>query len=69
MEKQVSMIKKYHNHTLQTNPRHGENQTPNNNNHKTTRRQSEAISSLFSIKMIAKLERMEMILFQMIAVI
>ena len=54
---QVSMIRKYHNNTLQTNPRHHEEEPQNNNNHKTPGRQtSKATSSLFPIKMIAKLE-------------
>ena len=35
---QVSMIRKYHNHTLQTNPRHREEEPYDNGNHKTTRR-------------------------------
>ena len=32
-KKQVSMIRKYHTHTLQTNPRHREDETRNNNSH------------------------------------
>ena len=50
------MIRKYTNHTRQTNQRHHEEQL-----HKITRhqedKQSKAISSLFPIKIIAKLER------------
>ena len=33
------MIKKYHNHTLQTNPMHGEEEPQNTNSHKTSGRQ------------------------------
>ena len=58
------MIRKYHNHTLQTNPWHSEDKI-----HKTPGRQlskatsslftqlSKVTSSLFPIKMITKLER------------
>ena len=43
---------KYHNQKLQTNPRHHEEES-----HKITRqRENKATSSLFPIKMIAKLE-------------
>ena len=47
------MIRKYHNHTLQTNPwqREEESQTIYSNN------KSKATSSLFLFNMIAKLER------------
>ena len=50
------MIKKYHNHKLQTNPWHREEET--NNNHETPEdKQRKATSRpLFSIKMIEKLE-------------
>ena len=48
------MIRKYHNHKLQTNPWHREEEL--HNNHETPGRQSKATSSLFPIKMIAKLE-------------
>ena len=41
------MIRKYHNHTLQTTPRHREEQSQNTNSHKTAGR---ATSSLFLIK-------------------
>ena len=51
----VSMIRKYHNYKLQTNLWHREEEP--HNIHKTPGRQSKATSSLFSIKMIAKLER------------
>ena len=51
----VSMIRKYHNHKLQTNPRHREEKP--HNNHETPGRQTErATSSLFPFEMIAKLE-------------
>ena len=48
------MIRKYHNHKLQTNPWHCEEEP--NNNHKTPVRQSKKTSSLFPIEMIAKLK-------------
>ena len=53
------MIRKYHNHKLQTSPWHREEEP--HNNHETPGRhqedkQSKATSSLFPIKMIAKLE-------------
>ena len=35
IEKQVSMNRKYHNHTLQINPRHREEEPQNTNSHKT----------------------------------
>ena len=38
-KKQVSMIGKYHNHKLQTNPQHHETVPQNNNNHKALGRQ------------------------------
>ena len=38
-KKQVSMIRKYHNHTLQTNPRHHEEEPQNTDCHKTSGRQ------------------------------
>ena len=50
------MIRKYHNHILQTNPRHREEEPQNNNNHKEDK-PSNATSSLFPNKMIANLER------------
>ena len=50
------MSRKYHNHSLKTNSQHREEEL-----HKITRhqedKQSKATSSLFPIKMIAKLER------------
>ena len=52
--KLVSMISKYHNHKLQTNPWHREEEPHNNN--ETPGRQSKATNSLLPIKMIAKLE-------------
>ena len=49
------MIRKYHNHKLQTNPVHHEEEL--HNNHETPGRQTkQATSSLFPTKMIAKLE-------------
>ena len=33
--KKVSMARKYHKHTLQTNPRHGKEEPQNTNSHKT----------------------------------
>ena len=50
------MIRKYHNHTLQTNPRNrGEEQ---HSNYKTPgRQQNKATNSLFPINLTAKLER------------
>ena len=55
----MTVIRKYHNHTLQTNPRHRDEEPQNINSHKTTGiNLSKATSSLplFPIKMIAKLE-------------
>ena len=52
------MIRKYHSHTLQTNPRYCEEEPQKNNNRKTPGRQkSKATRSLITIKMIGKLER------------
>ena len=49
------MIRKYHNHKLQTNPWHREEES--HNNHQTPGRQlSKATSILFLTKMTAKLE-------------
>ena len=48
---------KYHNCTLQNNQGYHEEEPQNNNNHKKPGRQKKAKSSLFDIKMIAKLER------------
>ena len=50
----VSMIRKYHKHKLQTNPWYREEDPHNIDD--TPGRQSKATSSLFPIKMIAKLE-------------
>ena len=36
---QVSLIRNYHNHTLQTNPQHRQKETQNTNSHKTSGRQ------------------------------
>ena len=49
------MIRKYHNHKLQTNPLHREEE-PNNNHETPGRQKSKATTSLITIKMIAKLE-------------
>ena len=56
--KQVSIIRKYHNHTLQTNPRLRE-KPQNTNNYKTPGRQTMKSNrfSLILIKLFAKLER------------
>ena len=55
---QVSMIRKYHIHTLQTNPcfREEKSQSQKSHRNKTSKRQSKAFNALFPIKMIAKLE-------------
>ena len=50
--KKVSMIRKYHNHTLQTNSRHREEKL-----HDTRKTNKVKQQTLFLIKMIAKLER------------
>ena len=51
------MIRKWHYRTLQTNPRHHEEETRNTNSHATERIQlSKATSSLFFNKMIVKLK-------------
>ena len=51
----MSLIRKYHNHKLQTNLWYREEES--HNNHETPERQkSKATSSLFPIEMIAKLE-------------
>ena len=54
---EVSMTRKYHNHTLQTDPKHREEEPQMaqiTNRHKTSGR---ATSSPFLIEMVAKLER------------
>ena len=53
--KKVSMIRKYYNHTLQTNPRHREEELQDTRNWQEDK-QSKATSSLFPVKMIVKLE-------------
>ena len=55
--KQVTMIRKHHDHTLQTNPLHREEatQTPTTTRHQKDN-QSKATSFLFLIKIIATLE-------------
>ena len=57
-KKCVRMIRKYHTHKLQTNPRHREksHRTISITRHQEVN-QSKATSFLFPIKMIAKLER------------
>ena len=56
LKKHMSMIRKYHNHTLQTNPRHRE-EAPHKNQ-KTPGRQTKQKNQLsFPIKMFAKLEK------------
>ena len=37
IKKKLSMIRKYHNHTLQTDPRYREEELKNNNKHKTNK--------------------------------
>ena len=49
------MIRKYHNHKLHTNPWHREEE-PHNNHETPGSKQSKAITFLFPIEMIAKLE-------------
>ena len=39
MSSEVSMIRQYHNHALQTNPRNREEEPQNTNSHKTSGRQ------------------------------
>ena len=58
-KKWMRMIRKYLNHTLQTNPRHCEEEPQNPNSHMTPGRQVKCylVSSLRTIKMIAKLDR------------
>ena len=56
-KKSKCLIRIYHNHTLQTNPWHLEEEPHNANSHMKSERQFKVTSSLFSIKMIAKLER------------
>ena len=49
------MIRKYHNHSLQTNQWHHEENTQNTNSHKTPGRQVKQ-QALIPIKMIVKIE-------------
>ena len=53
------MIRKYHNHTLKTNPRHRKEEPHNIYSNKTSKRQLKQSKQLFLFlaKMIAKLER------------
>ena len=53
------MVKKYHNHTLQTDPRHREEETKNTYSHMTSGsiKAKQPALSLFNVKMIAKLEK------------
>ena len=51
------MIRKYHNHKLQVNPWHREEEP--HNNHEAPGRPTKQSGSLFPIKMIAKLERIQ----------
>ena len=54
----VSMTRKYHNHTPKTNPRHREEEPQNTHSNKTSiRQQKKATSSLYLVKIITKLER------------
>ena len=55
LEKQVSKIGKYHNHTLQTNPRHHQEEPQIVAIHMLDNN-SKATSFLFRFKIIAKLE-------------
>ena len=57
LRKQLSMIMKYHNHTLQTNPWRHEEERQNTDCHMTSGRQLKQRSRFsLSIKMIAKLD-------------
>ena len=53
--KKVSMIRKYHNHSLKTNSRHREEELYKITRHQKDK-QSKATGSFFPIKMIVKLE-------------
>ena len=46
-KKQASMIRKYHNHTKQTNPQHREEESQNTDCHKTPGRQLKQNRNLF----------------------
>ena len=50
----VSMIRKYHNHNMKTNPWRREEEP--HNNHETQERQTKQSNQIFLIEMIAKLE-------------
>ena len=50
----MSMFTKYHNHTLQTNTRHRDEEAQNTNCHKTPVRQGKTIKVKHPAKMIAK---------------
>ena len=53
----MSLTRKCHNHTLQTNPWHQQEETQNTNSHMTSKAiKVKAISSLFLSEMIVKLE-------------
>ena len=54
--KKMSMIRKYHNHKLQTNPWRNEEEPHNSHETPEEDKQSKATSSLFPIKLIAKLK-------------
>ena len=56
-KKSVSMIRKYHTHTMQTNPRHREEEPHNTICHKPPARQLATTSSFVPIKVLAKLDR------------
>ena len=54
----MSMIRKYHNHILHTNPRHRKEESQKNTVTKNLKdNKSKATSSLFIVKIIARLER------------
>ena len=48
------MIRKYHNHTLQTNPRHREEDSQNTNSHNTPGRQLNPLESTLSTSPITE---------------
>ena len=55
------MIRKYHDHKLQTNPWHRKKEPRNNHETPGSQKKSKTTSSFFPIKMIAKLERTQSI--------
>ena len=66
VKKIVSMIRKssYHNHIIQTNPRHRKEELQNTNSCKAWHEEdnlSKAINSLFAIKMIAKIDESKLL--------